>query len=686
MYAAVLALSGVTSAACGQTEEAAPPDRLTADVTVCLEQRLGPVNRLVLGHNVEAADSLGIFGDQSNTVPGRTGDGFWDPVARRPVPEAAAYARAIGMSALRYPGGCLTHNFDWKGAVGPVEARPDYAFGLMESLETCEALGAAPVITVSAYRASPSDAAELVAFLNAPASPEHPWAEKRAAWGHPEPYGVRWFEIGNEVDHGNHDLQPPKRYTPEAYARFAADCAAAMKAVDPEVEVGACLSFPDAETAWNREVLRGAGDSVDFWIIHTYPVGVWGDGTLTEETADRALRACLAAGDHWEERLAAYRAYCREHAGRELPFAITEYNASFVQDRPKPYRYSLAAALFSADFVRIMLQPESNVAVGNYWQFVNGYWGMVRGPRLPDDPAPWGTHAAYPFYRLWHEHLGEELLAAEVDGPTFAFEGFNDVTPASASGEGVPERALEVALRPGEADGLRWEAGEDAGLRLALDGLARETYPEITRIPVEPDTLYELRFEARGIGMTAGSGDAGLGLVDVRGWDATRSGNAVDRIADHEDWQRHSGGLLTLPDATEVSLLWRLRPGETPMTGTVAVRNLEVVRARMRPAVRAITATATQTPGDGGVQVFLFNKHPEATVRARVHLAGPADRAETTAPPVQWTVSGPSLDADNRESEQVGLTVAGEALRWTAGQTAFEVDLPPLSMTAAVVR
>src|SRR5205814_1395790 len=113
-------------------------------------QSLGPVNKLVFGHNLEAADSAGIFGPTQKDKILR-GDGFWLPDKQTPSEVMVKKAREIGMKMLRYPGGCLAHNFDWRKAVGPKEDRGDWQFGLDEYLLVCKEVGALPMITVSDY-------------------------------------------------------------------------------------------------------------------------------------------------------------------------------------------------------------------------------------------------------------------------------------------------------------------------------------------------------------------------------------------------------------------------------------------------------------------------------------------------------------------------------------------------------
>jgi alpha-N-arabinofuranosidase len=226
------------------------------------------------------------------------------------VPEVLALSKEIGVAMLRYPGGCLVHNYDWKAAVGPLKDRPNFAFGVDEFIEWCRAAGAEPLMTVSAYVGGPAEAAELVEYLNAPADAQHPWAQKRAACGHAEPYGVRYFEMGNESDHGNHDVKPFRKHTPASYAEWFNDCAARMRAVDPSIRIGALMGTGTGPgDPWNRIVAAKTAGRADFIIVHTYVVNLWQPptGSKLADNADLLMRACLAAGDQTEAMLAEYR-------------------------------------------------------------------------------------------------------------------------------------------------------------------------------------------------------------------------------------------------------------------------------------------------------------------------------------------------------------------------------------------
>src|ERR1700733_1998051 len=248
----------------------------SANISVDASKVLAPVNRLIFGQNIYAADNARIFSsDKTDLNLIQRGDDFWDPTTKAPLPEIVSQSKSVEMSVLRYPGGCLAHNFDWRKTVGPDAKRNGWLFGINEYLTLCNAIGAIPLITVSDYvlpaDQMPENAAELVEYLNSPADAGHPWAMKRSAWGHPEPYHVRWFELGNESIHGNHRLLPHRQFSPEQYASYANATAAAMRKVDPSIKIG-IVTVPgpgdDVESNWNRSVVHLAGQSADFVVIH----------------------------------------------------------------------------------------------------------------------------------------------------------------------------------------------------------------------------------------------------------------------------------------------------------------------------------------------------------------------------------------------------------------------------------
>lgn len=165
-------------------------------------------------------------------------DGYhlWDPATDAADPAAVRGAELAGITSMRFPGGTVANTYDWKRAVGPthgcqvVGPHADHpatlltrglAFGPDEYMRFLEQIDADPFVMVPFVTETPGDAADWVEYMNSPSgTAQNPnggedWAEVRAANGHPAPYRVQWWEIGNEQHHG------PSRYWMSADDRTA---------------------------------------------------------------------------------------------------------------------------------------------------------------------------------------------------------------------------------------------------------------------------------------------------------------------------------------------------------------------------------------------------------------------------------------------------------------------------------
>src|SRR5581483_10761361 len=190
----------------------APADRPELAATVHIETRreLGRADRKIYGHFLEGHFfgniHGGVFDEGSPLAIDEPG-----PAAglRRDVIEVC---RALGVPVVRWPGGNYASAYHWEDGIGPREARPrrleltwggregqpreeDNRFGTDEFLAWCALAGAEPYLNNNAR--SVEEAVRWVEYTNY-AGDTH-YTRLRAANGHPEPYGVRYWGLGNEV-------------------------------------------------------------------------------------------------------------------------------------------------------------------------------------------------------------------------------------------------------------------------------------------------------------------------------------------------------------------------------------------------------------------------------------------------------------------------------------------------------
>jgi len=116
--------------------------------------------------------------------------------------------KEAGVSAMRWPGGCCADYYHWKDGVGKNERKPRihprptpgsplirHEFGTDEFLRFCALCNAEPIITANAATGSPEEFLDWYEYVNGPA--ETRYGSMRAENGHPEPYHVKYWGIGN---------------------------------------------------------------------------------------------------------------------------------------------------------------------------------------------------------------------------------------------------------------------------------------------------------------------------------------------------------------------------------------------------------------------------------------------------------------------------------------------------------
>ena len=186
--------------------------------------------------------------------------------------------RELGVTVVRYPGGNFVSAYDWEDGVGPREQRPtrlDLAWrsfepnevGTDEFMAWARKAGAQPNFAVNLGTRGVDAARNLVEYCNAPAGSRY--ADWRVENGHADPYGIKLWCLGNEMD-GPWQVG---QKTAVEYGRLAAEAGKAMRLVDPSIElcvVGSSNSRMPTFGAWEDTVLDLAWDVSDYISLHSY--------------------------------------------------------------------------------------------------------------------------------------------------------------------------------------------------------------------------------------------------------------------------------------------------------------------------------------------------------------------------------------------------------------------------------
>jgi len=315
---------------------------------------------------------------------------------------------------MRFPGGCivegkdLPNRYQWKDTIGDIAERPQnwnrwqdairgqtapqyyqtYGLGFFEFFQLCEDLGCAPVPILNCGMACQyqskqlvptdqldpfvQDALDLIEFANG--SPTSPWGARRAAMGHPEPFGMKILGVGNE------------QWGEEYFARYPI-FHAAIKAKYPGIQIvtsaGPGVDDGHWKLAWDK--FRG-GTPADIVDEHYYRPPQWFLENATRYDAQPRNGPRVFAGEF------------AAHDGRTR-------------------RASLRAAVAEAAFMTGLLRNSDIVAMSSYAPLFAKAGAIQWQPDLIwfDNERVYGT-ASYHVQALFARHRPDTTLPVKIEG------------------------------------------------------------------------------------------------------------------------------------------------------------------------------------------------------------------------------------------------------------------------------
>lgn len=292
-------------------------------------------------------------------------------------------------TVVRWPGGCTGTSYDWKEGIGPVEERQrtvdahfgydvGHGFGTAEFVAFCRRVGAEPLLNLNTGLGTLREALEWVEYANY-GGPSR-WADLRRRHGHEAPFGVRYWQIGNE-DYGPWEIG---HQSPSDYAILAREWAKAIKKCDPDLKVLA-VGGSQRGANWDISVLQEAWPDIDYLTAHRYwdfdsSSGVdnyetiAGIGYLEEQTV-RAIGGLIDL-------------IARDHRSSHRPqLAFTEWNCRDVRQRemspawrPAETQYRLVDALAVAGFLNMLQRQCQIVGLATLAQSINVVGMLVVTP------------------------------------------------------------------------------------------------------------------------------------------------------------------------------------------------------------------------------------------------------------------------------------------------------------------
>jgi len=362
--------------------------------------------------------------------------------------DVLALVRELGATVVRYPGGNFVSGYRWEDGVGPRDERPvrlDAAWhstetnqvGLHEFADWADAAGLEVMEAVNLGTRGVAEAADLLEYANHPSGTA--LSDRRRANGRDEPFGIRLWCLGNEMD-GPWQIG---HKTAEEYGRLAAETARMMRFIDPSVElVAAGSSNHEMPTFgdWERTVLRHTAGLVDHISVHAY---------YEEDPSDpQSFLASGAALDRYIGEVVDIidEVDARTPDGAPVGISVDEWNVwnqtrwnevdkprVFTGDWPIAPRlieddYTVTDAVVVGTFLHSLLRHGDRVKIANQAQLVN-----VIAPIRSEEGGPaWRQSIFWPFARIAQAARGR-ILRLAVDSSQVPTPKFGDVDAVDAA-------------------------------------------------------------------------------------------------------------------------------------------------------------------------------------------------------------------------------------------------------------
>jgi alpha-N-arabinofuranosidase len=310
--------------------------------------------------------------------------------------------KELNSPIYRWPGGNFVSGYDWKDGIGDRDRRPPRKnpawtgiepndVGIDEFLHLCSLIDSEPLITVNTGLGNAEMARQEVEYTNG--GIDTPMGKVRAENGHPDPYNVKFWAIGNEM-YGDWQLG----HMPlDAYIEKHNTCAKAMWSVDPSIQ----LIGVGAAGEWSKTMISECGKYMDLLSEHIY----------VQDKSDVVAHCDLLKDEI--RRVAnihrGYRKTLQVLMDKKIPIAMDEWNYWYGDHiyGELGVRYHLKDALGVACSLHEYFRNSDIFFMANYAQTVNVI-GAIKTTKTESAFAATGL-----VLKLYRQHFGENPVVVK---------------------------------------------------------------------------------------------------------------------------------------------------------------------------------------------------------------------------------------------------------------------------------
>ncbi len=416
-------------------------------------------------------------------------EGSWDHRADDWRADFIETTRDLAPDLMRF-GGIYSRYYKWREGIGPAAERPRHRnymwdgwesnrVGTHEFADYCQRVGCEGFYCVNflgdgreEYRKTPEgdrtgdarEAADWVSYCNDPSDRE------RRANGHPEPFNLRLWQLGNETSYA------PDNFSKDDCIAHTIDFAKAMRERDPALQLIAWGDLPGRGEAWAGDMIERAGEQIDHIAMHMMGQSPQRKDTVLagnryQSNPEQAWQELAGLADRVEQRL---RRMVEIIDAKKTPhgLAVTEGHLSLSPRNLNPILTEWLTGVYHARSMNSYQRAGARVKIATCADFNGNRWTssalLLQIPGRLSYLLPAGA-----VMRLFKHHNGRQAIAvtsapgsldiaaSRTGKKVFlhvANKDFNGSTEVSFSVKGETIIAARVlAIAP---DSLRHEASE----------------------------------------------------------------------------------------------------------------------------------------------------------------------------------------------------------------------------------
>jgi alpha-N-arabinofuranosidase len=429
---------------------------LTAPLAWGADNNPGTASKLVI-HADQAKDTISrnIYGHFSEHLGRCIYEGIWVgedsaiPNTRGIRNDVVAALKKIKVPVLRWPGGCFADEYHWKDGIGPRSQRPTMInthwggvvennhFGTHEFLDLCEQLGCEPYLCGNVGSGTVQEMQQWVEYITFDGV--SPMAELRKQNGHPEPWKLKFFAVGNENWGCGGNMTP--EYYSDQYKRYATYI---RNFSGNQVYKVAC-GPSGANYQWTETLMREAGKRMAGLALHYY-CGSGKKKQLATEFDEADWFAQLQRALQMEVLVTKHSEIMDKYdPDRKVALIVDEWGTwHLVEPGTNPgflyQQNTLRDALVAGVTLNIFNNHCSRVRMANIAQMINVLQAMILTDKEKMILTP-----TYHVFEMYTVHHNAKLLPSEVQSADYQ-SGSGKLPQVSASASRDQAGRIHVTL------------------------------------------------------------------------------------------------------------------------------------------------------------------------------------------------------------------------------------------------